>query len=62
MIKLVKYKNNPDALDLLEKMIVFNPAQRITVDEAIEHSYPKSIKEKGIVDPIFKGTLNFDFD
>lgn len=61
MINIVKY-NSPEALDLLEKMIVFNPAKRITVEEVLEHPYAKSIKEEGVTDPVFKGTINFDFD
>ncbi|ODQ64879.1 pMAP kinase, partial [Nadsonia fulvescens var. elongata DSM 6958] len=32
---------NPEALDLLAKMLVFDPAQRITVDEALQHPYLK---------------------
>ncbi len=49
-------------MDLLEKMIVFNPAKRITVDEVMEHSYTKSIKEEGVIDPVYKGDINFEFD
>lgn len=30
---------NPDALDLLRKMLSFNPEKRITVQEALEHAY-----------------------
>mmetsp|Transcript_35190 Transcript_35190/g.139819 ORF Transcript_35190/g.139819 Transcript_35190/m.139819 type:complete len:105 (-) Transcript_35190:3082-3396(-) len=29
----------PDAIDLLEKMLVFNPDKRITVEQALEHPY-----------------------
>jgi len=32
-------KANPLALDLLDKMLQFNPAKRITVDEALKHPY-----------------------
>jgi serine/threonine protein kinase len=31
------------ALDLLEKMLCFNPAKRITVDECLEHPYMSSL-------------------
>ncbi|CAG9331548.1 unnamed protein product [Blepharisma stoltei] len=30
---------NPDALDLLRKMLIFNPEKRITVQAALEHPY-----------------------
>jgi hypothetical protein len=43
-------------------MIVFNPVKRISIEEALEHPYVKSIKEDGVIDPIYKGTINFDFD
>ena len=30
---------NPDALDILDKMLAFDPSRRILVEEALEHSY-----------------------
>ena len=30
---------NPDALDLLDKMLAFDPSARISVEEALEHRY-----------------------
>ncbi len=32
---------NPLALDLLEKMLKFNPADRLTVEDALSHPYLK---------------------
>jgi mitogen-activated protein kinase 1/3 len=38
------YKDaNPLAIDLLEKMLVFNPHKRITVEEALAHNYLRSL-------------------
>lgn len=38
------YKDaNPLALDLMEKMLTFNPNQRISVEEALTHPYLKSL-------------------
>ena len=30
---------NPEALDLLDKMLAFDPSQRISVEDALEHKY-----------------------
>jgi serine/threonine protein kinase len=30
---------NADAIDLIKKMLAFDPMKRITVDEALEHPY-----------------------
>ena len=30
---------NPDAIDLIRKMLTFDPSKRITIDEALEHPY-----------------------
>lgn len=32
-------KTSPQALDLLEKLLAFNPAKRITVEDALRHPY-----------------------
>lgn len=34
-----------DSLDLLEKILRFNPSNRITVNEALEHSYFKEVRD-----------------
>jgi len=37
---------NPMALDLLKKMLAFNPAKRISVDDALNHPYLRDIMEE----------------
>lgn len=60
--KVIKY-NNPNAIDLLEKMITFNPNKRIVVEKALQHEYVQSIKDEGVTDPVYTGKpINFDFD
>jgi len=39
-------KSSPEALDLLDKLLVFNPKKRLTIDEALEHPYFKPIEKK----------------
>lgn len=39
-------KASEEAVDLLERMLVFNPNKRITVQEALNHAYFASIREK----------------
>jgi len=61
MNKVVKY-GNPEAIDLLERMLVFNPNKRLSIEEALNHPYIQNIKEEGVLDPKFEGNLNLDFD
>jgi serine/threonine protein kinase len=59
--KLLKHANK-EAVDLIEKLIVFNPDKRLTVEEILDHPYTTSIKDDGVIDPVYKGNINFDFD
>ena len=52
---------NPLAVDLVEKMLVFNPDKRYSIEDCLNHPYLKNMKE-GIEDPVFNGKLNLDFD
>lgn len=36
---------DPDALDLLNHLLVFNPSQRFTAEEALEHPYLKDFHD-----------------
>ncbi len=58
--KILKSKN-PDAVDLVEKMLVFNPEKRYSIEQCLNHPYLKNMRE-GIEDPIFNGKINLDFD
>ncbi|KAH7463873.1 Extracellular signal-regulated kinase 1 [Phytophthora ramorum] len=49
----------PDALDLLQKMLVIDPNKRISVDEALAHPYMASIRN---VEDETTATSSFDFD
>jgi serine/threonine protein kinase len=49
-------KSNPVALDLLSKMLVFNPKKRYTVEQCISHPYFEGLhnpEEEPISDSLF---------
>lgn len=51
----------PEALDLLEKMLLFNPYKRIKVNECLEHPYFKDIRDpKKEIEADFN--LEFEFE
>lgn len=52
---------NPDALDLLDKMLAFDPASRISVEQALEHPY-LAIWHDASDEPDCPTTFNFDFE
>lgn len=58
---MLNCKDN-DAIDLLTKMIVFNPEKRITIENSLQHPYIESIKDTTIIDPVFEGKLDFSFE
>lgn len=41
--KIFEKLQDKQALDLLQKMLVFNPAKRISIDEALQHDFLKGI-------------------
>jgi mitogen-activated protein kinase 7 len=49
------------ALDLLERLLAFDPAQRITVEEALEHPY-LSIWHDPNDEPDAPAPFEFDFE
>lgn len=52
---------NPQALDLLEKMLAFDPRDRITVDDALAHPY-LSIWHDPADEPICNEKFEFSFE
>ncbi|KAK1326567.1 Mitogen-activated protein kinase 2 [Acorus calamus] len=52
---------SPAAIDLLEKMLVFDPSKRITVDEALCHPYLSSLHDIND-EPVCPAPFSFDFE
>ena len=52
---------NPDALDLLDKMLAFDPSSRISVEEALEHRY-LHIWHDASDEPCCPTTFDFHFE
>lgn len=57
-----KFKNaDPVALDLLEKMLVFDPQKRITAEQALEHEYLAPYHEPSD-EPIAESKFDWSFN
>ena len=52
---------NPDALDLLDRMLAFDPTSRISVEEALEHPYLQ-IWHDASDEPTCPTTFDFHFE
>ena len=59
--KNILKSENPLAVDLVEKMLVFNPEKRYSIEQCLQHPYLKNMRE-GIEDPVFNGKINLEFD
>lgn len=56
------YQNaNPVALDLLQRMLVFNPEHRLTVDQALAHPYLAPLHDPSD-EPTCHAPFNFEFE
>lgn len=60
-LKQIYPKANPLALDLMEKMLTFNPKKRISVEEALDHPYFKGLRIKK-TEVACDEKFNFDFE
>ncbi|KAL4138845.1 hypothetical protein PRIC2_002348 [Phytophthora ramorum] len=54
-------KASPEAVDLLQRMLVFDPAKRISVEEALEHPYLASLHNMED-EPVADSFFSFDFE
>ena len=54
-------KANPDALDLLDRMLAFDPSSRVTVEDALEHRY-LHIWHDASDEPACPTTFDFGFE
>jgi mitogen-activated protein kinase 7 len=52
---------NPDALDLLDRMLAFDPSQRVGVEDALEHRY-LAIWHDASDEPACPTTFDFGFE
>jgi len=52
---------NPLALDLMEKMLTFNPHKRISVEDALKHPYLKGLHNPK-TEPVCKTPFDFEFE
>ncbi|KAG9393145.1 Mitogen activated protein kinase 13 [Carpediemonas membranifera] len=61
-IKHLLPKASPEAVDLLNRMLTFNPMDRITVEEALKHPFITSVHIKGAGATYTGPEIEFEFD
>ena len=54
-------KSNPVALDLLSKMLIFNPKKRFTVEQCISHPYFEGLHNPE-EEPVCSAPFDWSFD
>ncbi|RWW30922.1 hypothetical protein GW17_00004471 [Ensete ventricosum] len=60
-LRLITETMSSGAIDLLEKMLVFDPSKRITVNEALQHPYLASLHDIND-EPFSTAPFSFDFE
>lgn len=60
MSELVPF-SDPEAQNLIDRLLDLNPKTRITVEEAIKHPYLKNLHEADD-EPVFEGEIDFSFE
>jgi len=55
-----KYENEK-AIDLLDKMLKYDPDERITAKDCLEHPYFEDVHDPDDV-PVFEGSIDFTFE
>ncbi|CAK4081387.1 unnamed protein product [Aphanomyces euteiches] len=53
---------SPLAINLLERMLVFDPRERITVDEALAHPYLSSVRDPALEVECDNGIFDYSFE
>lgn len=56
-----EYKNESAATDLFQKMMIFHPSNRITIDDALKHSFMSSLHNSDD-EPVANFTFQFSFE
>ena len=59
--EMFKMAKNPDAIDLLKKMLVFDPDKRISIEDALKHPYMSKYHDPSD-EPTGEPVSAFDFD
>jgi len=60
-IEYFKMAKNFDAIDLIKKMLIFDPDKRITIEEALRHPYMSKYHDPND-EPTGEPVSAFDFD
>jgi mitogen-activated protein kinase 1/3 len=55
-------KGNPQAIDLLDKMLQFDPKKRITVEQALEHPYLTALHDPMVEPASEPAPFEFEFE